>query len=342
MILGLPFAASAQLTDPCEQRGCGDQTVPAGEAQSDAFEEAWLDIGDVDGDGVGDYVFYNPNVSDAAIQVFSGASDAHLMDLFGGPGDLHWFSIVDAGDINGDGIPEIAAGVIYETEEDLPARFAVYDGANGRLFAYLMPSVNPDGSYAIVPMLLTDVSPSGIVDETDVQMITMALADGSDDMYLDMNQDLAVDGDDLLIVVSEIGSVAVGGAYDFSGLIDSILSAEGAVDEPGFETVFADNRNAGPVVDAGPFGCLLCGIRCGNALNTAWDCRRRMWEARCDCFCDEDGNPLNPLDLEVIECLEDVQRNFLPECLQDVIDAVPACAKCIRKCGPKPTGVVGS
>jgi len=40
---------------------------------------------------------------------------------------------------------------------------------------------------------------------------------------------------------------------------------------------------------------------------------------------------------EYSECLDDARLNFLPKCLQDVAGGAGDCAKCVAKCGPKPS-----
>ncbi len=89
-----------------------------GESAGDQFGWIARDIGDVDGDGVHDVVTSAPTRSlggpDGAragrIYVYSGASGALLWTADGKPGDQLGLGVEAAGDVDGDGIPDVIGG----------------------------------------------------------------------------------------------------------------------------------------------------------------------------------------------------------------------------------------
>jgi hypothetical protein len=77
------------------------------------FGWAVSELTDVNGDGVTDAivgaVLDGPS-SNGAVYVFSGATGDQLFEFHGQPNDLLGYSVADAGDVNGDGVQDIAAG----------------------------------------------------------------------------------------------------------------------------------------------------------------------------------------------------------------------------------------
>jgi hypothetical protein len=77
------------------------------------FGWAVSELTDVNGDGVTDAivgaVLDGPS-SNGAVYVFSGATGDQLFEFHGQPNDLLGYSVADAGDVNGDGVHDIAAG----------------------------------------------------------------------------------------------------------------------------------------------------------------------------------------------------------------------------------------
>ncbi len=87
----------------------------AGEAAGDQFGWIARNAGDVDGDGINDVTTSAPtwgaDGSQAGkIYTYSGASGALLWEAVGGPGDQFGIGIEAAGDVNGDGIPDVVGG----------------------------------------------------------------------------------------------------------------------------------------------------------------------------------------------------------------------------------------
>ncbi len=87
-------------------------SVSGGQAGA-LFGWAVSELSDVDGDGVTDAivgaVLDGPD-SNGAVYVFSGATGDELYEFHGQPNDLLGYSVADAGDVNGDGLHDVAAG----------------------------------------------------------------------------------------------------------------------------------------------------------------------------------------------------------------------------------------
>jgi len=86
-----------------------------GEAQGDQYGWIARNIGDVDGDGINDVTTsaptWGPGGSSAGkIYVYSGAGGELLWTAEGEAGDQFGIGIEAAGDVNGDGVPDVAAG----------------------------------------------------------------------------------------------------------------------------------------------------------------------------------------------------------------------------------------
>jgi hypothetical protein len=107
-----------------------------GEAPNDQFGWIARFIGDVDGDGVNDFVTSAPTKAIGGenagrIYVYSGRSGALLWQVDGAPGDQLGSGIEAAGDTNGDGIPD----VIGSAPEANTA--TIYSGRDGRVLLTL-------------------------------------------------------------------------------------------------------------------------------------------------------------------------------------------------------------
>ncbi|MDX1664036.1 MAG: FG-GAP-like repeat-containing protein [Candidatus Promineifilaceae bacterium] len=85
--------------------------------------------GDVDGDGVGDYVAGAP-FGDRAL-VYSGADHSVLLDLAGPAGSGFGASVATAGDIDGDGLSDILVGA--DRQDAGAGATYLYSGATGSL-----------------------------------------------------------------------------------------------------------------------------------------------------------------------------------------------------------------
>ncbi len=87
------------------------------------------DAGDIDGDGVGDYVVG----SFSSVTVFSGATHAVLHQWFR-PGEFFGASVAGVGDLDQDGFDDVIVGAIYASQKAANAgRIYAYSGQSGKL-----------------------------------------------------------------------------------------------------------------------------------------------------------------------------------------------------------------
>ena len=75
-----------------------------------AFGWAVSELGDVDGDSKTDLLVGEPFTATGTTWVYSGRTGALLHRLDGAPGDEQGYAIADAGDTDGDGVPDIVSG----------------------------------------------------------------------------------------------------------------------------------------------------------------------------------------------------------------------------------------
>ena len=116
---------------------------------SAGFGRQVLGISDTDGDAVPDIVVSSPfeevngQLQAGAVRVLSGATGALLLTLVGTPstGECFGMDIGAAGDVNGDGIPDIIVSRSSLGYVSLPALLRIYSGANGQLLRTLSVAV---------------------------------------------------------------------------------------------------------------------------------------------------------------------------------------------------------
>lgn len=105
----------------------------------DIFGASVANIGDINADGVPDFVAGAPRTNANSIGfavVFSGADGSQLLAFSGtNAGDNFGTSVAGVGDLNGDGVPDIAIGAPGATVENqiLLGTVFVYSGADGSL-----------------------------------------------------------------------------------------------------------------------------------------------------------------------------------------------------------------
>jgi hypothetical protein len=87
------------------------------------------ELGDVDGDGKTDLVVGEPFTATGTTWVHSGRTGDLLYRLDGAPGDQQGYAIADAGDTDGDGVPDIVSGAPGTGRGSA----YLYSGATGRL-----------------------------------------------------------------------------------------------------------------------------------------------------------------------------------------------------------------
>ena len=87
------------------------------------------ELGDVDGDSRTDLVVGEPFTATGTTWVYSGRTGDQLYRLDGVPGDQQGYAIADAGDTDGDGVPDIVSGAPGVGRGSV----YLYSGATGRL-----------------------------------------------------------------------------------------------------------------------------------------------------------------------------------------------------------------
>ncbi|MEM7310351.1 MAG: integrin alpha [Planctomycetota bacterium] len=112
-LLALSSSAALSAQSPCIEHD--------GFANSERFGYAACGIGDLDGDGLDDYVVTDPENEDGWAHIFSG--NGQLLESLSGheiPG-LSWFggSVADLGDSDGDGFHELAVGAPLSEDSSL-------------------------------------------------------------------------------------------------------------------------------------------------------------------------------------------------------------------------------
>jgi FG-GAP repeat len=115
-------------------------TIPAGRVY---FGWALSELGDVNGDGVADFISGAPLLRGqrGGAFVYSGATSKRLFRFLGRPGDQAGWAIADAGDVNGDGVHDVLVGAPGASG---PGRASVYSGVNGERLLHVAAHAEGD------------------------------------------------------------------------------------------------------------------------------------------------------------------------------------------------------
>ncbi len=136
---GLPAAGCIRALSGTDGRLLA---IHCGSAAGEGLGLAVGSLGDLDGDGVPDLLAGAPHAAPGgipeagAVRVWSGASGLLLLELAGAaPGDHFGYPVQGAGDVDGDGIPEILVGASDADPQGLPGAGVaeLRSGADGHL-----------------------------------------------------------------------------------------------------------------------------------------------------------------------------------------------------------------
>jgi hypothetical protein len=121
-------------------------------------------LGDVDGDGVTDIVIGDVNGGPkirGRVLVYSGRTGRLLFRRDGRAGEQNGYAIADAGDVNGDGVPDVVSGAPGQGND--VGHAYVYSGATGKTIARLRGHRHADAFGAAVAGA-GDVNGDGVPD----------------------------------------------------------------------------------------------------------------------------------------------------------------------------------
>jgi len=110
-------------------------------------------IGDVNGDGIPDFVAGAPayNSWSGEAVVYSGSDGTVLFRVYGsGANDQFGGAVAGAGDVNGDGIPDVIVGSTYMSAGDTTGNAVLFSGADGSVLRTLFGTANANSTVSPV------------------------------------------------------------------------------------------------------------------------------------------------------------------------------------------------
>lgn len=199
-----------------------------GNSTGDLFGQSVSDTGDVNGDGIGDFIvgaYWDDSngFNSGSASVFSGA-DASMLYSFGGDsdGDFFGYAVSGAGDVDADGTPDVIIGAYWDNNSgNYSGSARVYSGSDGSLL-YLFQGDSAGDGFGVSVSDAGDVNSDGHAD-----LIVGAWADDSNG--LDSGSARVFSGADGSILYTMLGdSPGDAFGYSVSGLGD--LDGDGHAD----------------------------------------------------------------------------------------------------------------
>jgi hypothetical protein len=294
---------------------------------------AW--IGDVNGDGHPDLAKSDAfNLDDGFVEIRSGFNNS-LIRTFTSPESHLAFgiAILQSPDMDGDNVSDIAIGsLVSDDAESFVGVIHVYSTSSGKEICHIKSLDTATISLGDVKVL-GDVNEDKQVNESDLFLWIAASQSpqtGNDPLTYDLNKDGTIDGSDMIELLERLGFSSSAAAE--TTLVNLVNTGQLLV----AESAWSGNETAGdqPVAAFGLIGCLWCTIKCGAELKEAADCGER--------YQNHIKNVCGPLAdqgkyFEYSQCLDDARLNIQAGCIDEVAEGAGECAKCVRKCAPRPS-----
>lgn len=198
------------------------------ETANENLGESVAGLGDVDGDGVGDYTVGAPTFGAGVgmrprgyVKVFSGTTGAQLAKVVGKEGDQIGRKVVGPGDLNGDGGRDVLTSGWGIEQRGGVRGFAVAGGRAKPVFAVVWPFEGPVSFFGSALAGIEDVTGDGLPDVAigaeGVNLVGVLAGRGGLPVFAHVAEDADIVGD----------AVASGGDMTGDGVPELIVGAWG-------------------------------------------------------------------------------------------------------------------